>query len=126
MRDRGPLVCMCLALLAGMFDAQMVAVSTLNGPKRDAAINRRQEVIQATREAFLNDEEFEVAVPMTHESYLQYALSEARVERAIMNGAAETDIRDWCSNTLAEIFAGQPREVLFDAYLAVIERAAVR
>jgi hypothetical protein len=67
-------------------------------------------------------EEFEVAVPLTHQGYLQYALSEARVERAMMNGANETDIRDWCSQTLAEIFDETPREVLFDAYLTVVQR----
>ncbi|MFN0118965.1 MAG: class I SAM-dependent methyltransferase [Blastocatellia bacterium] len=67
-------------------------------------------------------EEFAVAVPMTHQSYLQYALSETRVERAIMNGADEADIRAWCSSTLAEIFTETPREVLFDAYIAVVQQ----
>ncbi len=64
--------------------------------------------------------EFEVAVPMTHQSYLQYALSEARVERAILNGAGENDIRTWCSRTLDDIFDERPLDVLFDAYLAVV------
>ncbi|MFN7928842.1 MAG: class I SAM-dependent methyltransferase [Blastocatellia bacterium] len=68
-------------------------------------------------------EEFVLALPMTHESYLQYALSEARVERALMNGANEADIRAWGSSTLAEIFTAQPREVLFDAYLALVKHA---
>lgn len=68
-------------------------------------------------------EEFEVAVPMTHQSYLQYAMSEARVERALMNGTAENDIREWCNQTLAEIFAANPRDVLFDAYIALVRRA---
>jgi SAM-dependent methyltransferase len=66
-------------------------------------------------------EEFEVAVPMTHESYLRYAMSEARVERAMMNGANEADIHKWCSHTLADIFDATPREVLFDAYIAVVQ-----
>ncbi|HEX4950479.1 MAG TPA: class I SAM-dependent methyltransferase [Blastocatellia bacterium] len=69
-------------------------------------------------------EEFEVAVPMTQQSYLQYAMSEARVERAILKGAAESDIRTWCSHTLADIFDTTPRAVLFDAYLALVKRAA--
>jgi SAM-dependent methyltransferase len=69
-------------------------------------------------------EEFEVTVPMTHENYLQYALSEARVEMAIMRGASETDIHDWCHRTLADIFDENPREVLFDAYLALIKHNA--
>ena len=67
-------------------------------------------------------EEFEVAVPLTHQSYLQYALSEARVERAIMRGASEADIREWCHSTLSTFFDESPRDVLFDSYLAVINR----
>lgn len=67
-------------------------------------------------------EEFEVAVPMTHQSYLHYALSEARVEMAIRRGASEEDIRNWCHSTLSTIFDEPPREVLFDAYIAVITR----
>ena len=67
-------------------------------------------------------EEFEVAVPMTQRSYVQYALSEARVELALMHGAAETDIRAWCHSTLTGIFDERPRDVLFDAYLASITR----
>lgn len=68
-------------------------------------------------------EEFEVAVPMTHRSYVQYALSETRVERALMRGASETDIRAWCDNTLANIFAETPRDVLFDAYIAIVKHS---
>lgn len=68
-------------------------------------------------------EEFEIAVPMTHQSYLQYALSEARVELAIMRGTSEEEIRAWCDSTLADIFDERPRDVLFDAYIAAIKRA---
>lgn len=67
-------------------------------------------------------EELEVAVPMTHKSYVRYALSETSVELALANGAAETDIRAWCSETLADIFDEAPRDVLFDAYIAYVTR----
>ena len=59
---------------------------------------------------------------MTHQSYLQYALSEARVEMAIMRGTSENDIRAWCYSTLSDIFDVTPRDVLFDAYLACVKR----
>ena len=67
-------------------------------------------------------EEMAVAVPMTFGSYLPYALSETNVEAAIARGVPEGDIRDWCHDTLARVFAGEPREVLFDAYIAYVER----
>jgi hypothetical protein len=51
-------------------------------------------------------------------------MSEARVERAMMNGAAEDDIRAWCRRTLADIFDATPRDVLFEAYLALVKRKA--
>ena len=67
-------------------------------------------------------EELEVAVPMTHESYVRYALSETSVELALANGASEAEIKAWCNETLAGIFGEAGREVLFDAYIACIKR----
>ncbi len=67
-------------------------------------------------------EPLEVALPMTFDSYLAYALSEASVEQAIQHGVPEAEIRDWCQRTLAEVFADSAREVIFDAYLACITR----
>lgn len=64
----------------------------------------------------------EVAVPLTHASYLRYALSETSVEQALARGENEADIEAWCRATLAEIFAENPREVLFDAYIAYVKR----
>lgn len=47
--------------LAGMWDAQMIAVDTLSAGERASAIERREEIISATRAAF-NDSRFEQAV----------------------------------------------------------------
>ncbi len=69
-------------------------------------------------------EQFEVAVPMTLSSYLRYALSETSVELAISRGTPEEEIRDWCHGTLSDIFTETPRDVLFDAYIAYINRKA--
>ena len=69
-------------------------------------------------------EPLEVALPMTFDAYLAYALSETSVEQAIKQGTPETEIRDWCQRTLAEVFADDTSEVMFDAYFACITRAA--
>lgn len=67
-------------------------------------------------------EPLEVAVPMTYESYVRYALSETSVELAISRGVPETEIRTWCQDTLSDIFDATPRDVLFDAYIAYVRR----
>jgi hypothetical protein len=58
---------------------------------------------------------------MTHASYLRYALSETSIEQAIARGENEADIEGWCRETLADIFAETPRDVLFDAYIAYVQ-----
>jgi SAM-dependent methyltransferase len=67
--------------------------------------------------------ELEVAVPLTHASYLRYALSETSVEQALVRGETEADIEAWCCDTLAGIFDDKPRDVLFDAYIAYVQCA---
>lgn len=68
-------------------------------------------------------EELEVAVPMTFGSYVPYAMSEHNVESAVSRGASEEEIREWCRSTLAQVFGGEPSDVLFDAYIAYVRRA---
>jgi hypothetical protein len=67
-------------------------------------------------------EPFEVAVPMTAGSYVAYAMSETGVELAVARGVPEASIRDWCESTLAGILGDEPRDVLFDAYVAYVRR----
>src|SRR4051794_21393355 len=69
-------------------------------------------------------DELLVAVPMSATSYVRYAMSQTPVGAAIAAGTPEDAIRRWCSDTLAEIFASGPQDVMFEAYLARIERAA--
>ena len=64
-------------------------------------------------------EELEVAVPMSSESYLRYAMSGTRVEARIAAGADETAIRGWCASTLEGVFEHRSRDVLFDGYALV-------
>ena len=67
-------------------------------------------------------EAFEVAVPMTLDVYVRYAMSETGVELAIAAGVPEVEIKTWCESTLAGILDGVPRDVLFDAYVAYVRR----
>jgi SAM-dependent methyltransferase len=69
---------------------------------------------------------FDVAIPMTLDSYLRYVMSETRVELAMSRGHKETDIREWCRLTLEEIFDDEPREVMFAAYAASIRLVSGR
>jgi ubiquinone/menaquinone biosynthesis C-methylase UbiE len=65
---------------------------------------------------------FEVALDMSPEAYLAYAMSETRVERAILEGMMESEIRKWCRTSLGKIFEGAGHDVIFDAYTAYISR----
>ena len=64
----------------------------------------------------------QVAVRMTLDTYLPYAMSETSVEAALARGVQEPEIREWCQSTLTAVFADRPREVLFDAYFACVRR----
>jgi SAM-dependent methyltransferase len=65
-------------------------------------------------------EELEIALPMTLNAYLQYVLSETRVERAVLRGVPETEIRSWCQSTLADVFGDTSRDILFAVYIAYV------
>jgi predicted TPR repeat methyltransferase len=67
-------------------------------------------------------QEIEVAIPMNGESYLAYVLGETNVELALLKGKVEEGIASWCRATLADIFAGGSRAVIFDAYTAFIRK----
>ena len=66
---------------------------------------------------------FEVAVPMALQPYVAYAMSETGVELAVARGVPEADIRTWCESTLAGVLSLEPRDVLFDAYVAYVRHA---
>jgi SAM-dependent methyltransferase len=64
----------------------------------------------------------EVAVPLTIGQYVPYAMSETGVELAVARGMREADIEAWCTASLAGILDDDPRDVLFDAYVAYVRR----
>jgi SAM-dependent methyltransferase len=65
-------------------------------------------------------EEFALPLPLTLEFYLGYMLTESNVRNAIGLGTAPEDIRAWCATTLADVFGGRARTVVFRGYLATL------
>ncbi len=65
-------------------------------------------------------EEFAVPISIAPQFYLEYAMTETNVAAAMRNGAAESEIRAWCEETLAPVFDGQPREVTFRGFIAYL------
>jgi SAM-dependent methyltransferase len=63
-------------------------------------------------------ENFDIALPLAPEFYLEYVLTETNVEAAVNRGEAEAGIRSWCAETLAAAFAGAPRAVVFRGYVS--------
>jgi SAM-dependent methyltransferase len=68
-------------------------------------------------------EDFAVALPLDPRSYVDYVMTETCVADAVARGAEEAVVRAWCTQTLAEVFEGRPREVLFRGYVAYLIRA---
>ena len=50
-------------------------------------------------------------------------MSETGVELAVARGVPEAEIRTWCESTLAGVLGEEPRDVLFDAYVAYVRHA---
>lgn len=67
---------------------------------------------------------FELALPLTPEFYLEYMLTETNVADAIRRGIAASEVRAWCQETLAPVWEGEAREVLFRGYFACFAPAS--
>jgi ubiquinone/menaquinone biosynthesis C-methylase UbiE len=65
-------------------------------------------------------EYFEIALPIAPEFYVRYMMTETNVTGAIERGIPEEEIRSWCERTLAPVFAGVTREVVFEGFVAYI------
>jgi len=70
--------------------------------------------------AVTRGEAFELALELTPQFYVAYMLTETSVQQATRAGTPLDEIRDWCVTTLAPVFGGQPRSVLFRGYLATL------
>jgi hypothetical protein len=69
--------------------------------------------------------DFEIGLPLTRSFYIDYMLTETNVASAVRSGTDHTAIRAWCEETLARVWTGAEREVLFRGYFACMERDSV-
>jgi hypothetical protein len=65
--------------------------------------------------------EFEIAIPMTPSFYVDYMLTETNVAAAVRRGTPHDEIRSWCAASLAPLWNGAEREVLFRGYFACLK-----
>ena len=65
---------------------------------------------------------YEEALTLDHSFYVDYAMTETNVAAAVRAGVEEESIREWCRTTLAPVFGGQRREVVFTGYIAYLTR----
>ena len=69
-------------------------------------------------------ETFEIPLTLERDFYVEYLLTETRVQDHVRRGTPLDSIRAWVSSTLDPVFQGRPREVLFRGYLATFTPAA--
>jgi SAM-dependent methyltransferase len=77
-------------------------------PEILSALDSGFDVVQADR--------FEIPLTLSPEFYVSYVMTETNVAAAVRRGQAEDTIRGWCAQSLAPVFEGRPREVLFRGY----------
>jgi SAM-dependent methyltransferase len=65
---------------------------------------------------------FEIALGMTAGAYAAYIMTETNVAYAIERGASIEEVRSWCEESLAGVFEGAERDVVFQGYYAVLNR----
>jgi SAM-dependent methyltransferase len=67
-------------------------------------------------------ENFEVVLPMSLPSYVNYMMTETNVTYAISRGQSEAEVRGWCASTLEPLLGDGQKEVLFRGYAACLAR----
>jgi ubiquinone/menaquinone biosynthesis C-methylase UbiE len=67
--------------------------------------------------------EFEMPIPMTRAFYVDYMLTETNVAAAIRRGAPASEIRSWCADSLAAVWNGAERDVVFRGYFTCMSAA---
>jgi len=56
------------------------------------------------------------ALPVSPQFYLDYIMTGTNISHAVSQGAVESEIRDWCRQSLEPVFGCRDREVLFRGY----------
>lgn len=67
-------------------------------------------------------EPFKIAVDYDITSYTEYVMTETNVQHAIKSGDSPAGIRTWCEESLCSVFAGKTRAVLFQGYIAYLDK----
>ena len=67
--------------------------------------------------------QFEIGITLAPEFYLDYVMTETNVAAAVRSGVPHSEIRSWCAETLAPVWNGAEREVLFRGYFACMSAA---
>ncbi len=65
-------------------------------------------------------EAFALPLPLSQAFYTDYMLTETNVQESVRRGASLDDVRAWCTQTLAPVFDGRERVVVFRGYLALL------
>jgi SAM-dependent methyltransferase len=63
---------------------------------------------------------FEIAIELSPEFYLDYMLTETNVAAAVRAGVPLAEIRSWCAETLTPVWERRRHEVLFRGYFACL------
>jgi ubiquinone/menaquinone biosynthesis C-methylase UbiE len=66
---------------------------------------------------------FEIGITLTPAFYVDYMMTETNVAAAVRNGVPQSEIKSWCTKTVAPIWNGVEREVLFRGYFACMSIA---
>jgi SAM-dependent methyltransferase len=67
--------------------------------------------------------QFEIGITLAPEFYLDYVMTETNVAAAVRSGVPQSEIKSWCGGTLAPVWNGAEREVLFRGYFACMSAA---
>lgn len=67
-------------------------------------------------------ERFEIGLPLEVDFYEKYMMTETNVAYSVASGTPVEEIRAWCHQSLGPVFQGSPREVVFEGYIAYLQR----
>jgi hypothetical protein len=68
---------------------------------------------------------FAIPIELTQDFYLEYMLTETKVASAVARGVPLDEVRAWCATTLAPVWSGRPRAVIFQGYFAFLQPVSV-
>jgi SAM-dependent methyltransferase len=63
-------------------------------------------------------QQFEIGITLTPAFYVDYMMTETNVAAAVRDGLSQSEIKSWCAATLARVWNGVERDVLFQGYFA--------